>query len=159
VGQLPDVVAVALGGSMASGLDDALSDVDLYAYWRHAPVPIEDRRLLADRLGRGDPIVGQTFWEAGDYWYDSASGAPVDVVFRCAPDFREGLLRVRRDCQAAMGTRGKAADRPGCRAVHCAAGGVPEDMTALCVVDRFSPRLVTLTDRLVDGLELVVAQT
>lgn len=49
VAGLPGFVAISLGGSAATGLDDAASDLDLHVYWR-APLADTDQRV--ERLAR-----------------------------------------------------------------------------------------------------------
>ena len=51
VGALDGVVAVALGGSLARGREDAQSDVDLGVYYDPArPFPVDQLRALASQL-------------------------------------------------------------------------------------------------------------
>lgn len=48
--ELPQVEAITLGGSRASGWADAASDFDLYVL-TSAEVPLETRRGIVQRLG------------------------------------------------------------------------------------------------------------
>jgi predicted nucleotidyltransferase len=77
--ELPQVEAVALGGSRAAGADDANSDIDLYVYFRE-PISLESRRQIATPATRAE--VGNDFWEPGDEWIDAETGVSVDVMFR-----------------------------------------------------------------------------
>lgn len=97
-GTLPQVVAVALGGSQAAGADDSSSDLDLYVY---APreVPVAFRRALAGPAGE----VGNSFWEPGDEWTDPATGARVDVMYRSPRWIADQLDRVLVRHEASVG--------------------------------------------------------
>ena len=80
-GELPQVVAVALGGSSASGAADVASDIDLYVYTR-ADIPLNVRESLVARAGgawRAD--MGLTYFGPGDEWIDAATGIHVDAVY------------------------------------------------------------------------------
>ena len=80
-GELPQVVAVALGGSAATGAADAASDIDLYVY-TSAEIPISARRNIVARLGgatRAD--FDQNYWGPSDQWLNAASGQEIDAVY------------------------------------------------------------------------------
>ena len=80
-GELPQVVAVALGGSSAAGAADAASDIDLTVY-TSAEIPISARRAIVERLGgatRAD--FDQNYWGPSDQWLDAASGQEIDAVY------------------------------------------------------------------------------
>jgi predicted nucleotidyltransferase len=76
---LPGAVAVALGGSRATGAHRPDSDWDLGLYYRSSFEPAELRRLghegQVSELGEWGPIVN------GGAWL-SVGGIPVDVLFR-----------------------------------------------------------------------------
>lgn len=90
---LPQVGAVALGGSMASGLSDETSDLDLYVF-TNGEIPLSERQALVSAAGgasRAD--LGLNYWGPGDQWFDAQSGVEVDVVyFDCL--WFEGQLRL-----------------------------------------------------------------
>jgi predicted nucleotidyltransferase len=77
--ELPGVVAVALGGSRATGTARPDSDWDLGVYYRGAFDPEAVRRLghpgFVSALGEWGPIVN------GGGWL-TAGEAPVDILFR-----------------------------------------------------------------------------
>lgn len=93
-GALPQVEAVALGGSRsASGLDE-WSDVDLYVY-TVAEIPLATRRAIVEQSGgasRAD--LGLTYWGPGDEWYHAPTGVEIDVVYFDAHWMEEQLTRV-----------------------------------------------------------------
>lgn len=85
---LPEVVAVALGGSLASGAAGEGSDVDLYVYARVEP-PLAAREPLLEGAPRAE--LGNRAFEPGDEWVDPASGRHLDVMYR-TPSFAEDEL-------------------------------------------------------------------
>ena len=95
---LPQVVAVALGGSQAAGSEDSRSDVDLYVYARRE-VPLAFRRSLA---GPGAEIDNR-FWEPGDEWTDRATRFAVDVMYRSPRWIEDQLDRVLVRHEASVG--------------------------------------------------------
>ncbi|MEF2073051.1 nucleotidyltransferase domain-containing protein [Consotaella aegiceratis] len=91
-GAMPEVVAVALGGSRATGTADATSDIDLYVY-SDTEVPVAGRTaLIAPRSSRRE--IDNRFWETGDEWTEAASGLHVDVMYRTRVWTEEQLDRV-----------------------------------------------------------------
>ncbi len=93
-GELPQVVAVALGGSSAAGATDAKSDIDLYVYTR-AEIPPADRQAIVARLGgatRAD--FEQNYWGPSDQWLDAVTGQEIDAVYFDAAWMAAQLTRV-----------------------------------------------------------------
>lgn len=92
VGEMPGVVAVALGGSAVSGLADSDSDIDLYVY---APDPpsIALREALARSYDPAPEIDNQAFGP-GDEWGDRTSGLAVDLIYWSPAWIEEQLARV-----------------------------------------------------------------
>ena len=78
--EVPSVEAVALGGSLVTGVAGPDSDIDLYIYSREE-VPLEARRAVATKNAL-ESEVNNTFFESGDEWLDAATGTGVDVMFR-----------------------------------------------------------------------------
>jgi len=98
---LPQVEAVALGGSLGSGIIDVDSDVDLYIYVRsEIPVPVRSAIALA-RSRHAE--VNNRYWELGDEWVEADTGVSVDLIFRDAPWIEEQLDRVLRRHEASVG--------------------------------------------------------
>jgi hypothetical protein len=98
---LPQVEAIALGGSQTTEVSDEISDIDLYVYL-NADLPVEDRREIAKKFDH-HPEVGNSFWEHGDEWIDSASGTPLDVMFRTIGWIEEQLARILEKHEASVG--------------------------------------------------------
>ena len=89
---LPQVQAVALGGSRSSRVDDKKSDIDLYVYSREEIAAEERRRLFEARTSRAE--FGNAVWEPGDEWVDRATGVRVDLMYRDVRWIEEQLDRV-----------------------------------------------------------------
>lgn len=92
--ELPQVEAVALGGSQRSGVVDPASDIDLYVFTR-AAVPLELRQTIVARSGgasRAD--LDLNYWGPGDEWYHAPSGIEVDIVYFDADWMSEQIERV-----------------------------------------------------------------
>lgn len=88
---LPEVVAIALGGSRATGLAGEDSDVDLYVYATKEP-SLDARSAVA--AGGARVELGNRAFEPGDEWIDGASGVHVDVMFRDPAWIEDELDRV-----------------------------------------------------------------
>ncbi len=86
----PEVVAIALGGSVASGAVDASSDHDIYILTT-ADIPHEVRRQLAMRFDPA-PEIGNAWFGEGDEWSDRSAGVSVDLMYWDQKWF-EGQLR------------------------------------------------------------------
>ena len=97
-GGLPQVLAVALGGSRGAGLQDASSDVDLYVYTL-GDIPLEFRR----ELGGAGAEIANRFWEPGDEWLDAASGLHFDIMYRSPSWIEDQLARVLVRHEASLG--------------------------------------------------------
>jgi predicted nucleotidyltransferase len=96
----PEVDAVALGGSHATGSADDASDVDLYVYGA-VPPALERRRALAARSPRAE--LDNDFFERGDEWIDAASGVHLDVMYRTPEGIENELDRVLVRHEARVG--------------------------------------------------------
>lgn len=100
-GRLPQVEAVALAGSQASGTADRGSDLDLYVYTR-AEIPLDVRTSIA--MARAEVAeVDNRFWEPGDEWIDAQTEIHVDVMFRTVEWIEDQLDRVLRRYEASVG--------------------------------------------------------
>ncbi|HXY49332.1 MAG TPA: hypothetical protein VEI01_07770 [Terriglobales bacterium] len=95
-----EVQAVAMAGSRMSPLADQRSDVDLYVYASRI-IPESLRAGIAGKAQRSE--IGNSFWEPGDEWVDSATGTRVDVMFRTTAWIEEQLDRVLRRHEASVG--------------------------------------------------------
>jgi hypothetical protein len=100
-GALPQVEAVALAGSLGSGMGDAGSDLDLYVYVREE-IPTAVRREIAESRAVWAEVDNR-FWETGDEWVEAGSGLGIDVMFRRKDWIEEQLDRLLRRYEAAVG--------------------------------------------------------
>ena len=74
------VEAVALGGSVATGRANHLSDIDLYVYCRE-DVPVEARaEIIRERASHFE--LAAPYWETEDYWLEKSSKVKVEAVYR-----------------------------------------------------------------------------
>jgi hypothetical protein len=89
---MPEVSAVALGGSVAAGRAGHGSDVDLYVYAME-DVPVARRAAIAAG-SRGPAELDNRSFEPGDEWVDGASGIHVDVMYRRPAWIEDQLERV-----------------------------------------------------------------
>jgi predicted nucleotidyltransferase len=100
-GRHPQVEAVAIGGSLAAGMPDERSDIDLYVYLTQA-LSLEARGAIA--RARADQVeVGNDYWEPGDEWIERRDGVHVDVIYRDTRWTEDQLDRVLRRHQASVG--------------------------------------------------------
>ncbi len=97
---IPQVEAIALGGSRAGDRFDATSDYDVYLYCT-APVPEEIRRNI---LGKYCSIVeiGNQFWELEDNC-QLKNGIPLDLLYRDLDSFVADVATVVEQFQARNG--------------------------------------------------------
>lgn len=98
---LAEVVAVALGGSVATGKADTSSDIDLYVFAR-GDIALERRRaLIAPRSS--DYQLDNRWWETEYYWYESATGIKVETIYRDPNWLEQHLETLLSECPAQLG--------------------------------------------------------
>jgi hypothetical protein len=80
--QFPQVIAVALAGSLTGSGGDARSDFDLYIY-SDSGVPPADRAQIARELADpAHPIeIDNPYWGTEDAWTDRTTGTKADLIF------------------------------------------------------------------------------
>lgn len=96
----PQIEAIALGGSRATGRNDAASDYDVYLYCT-APVPLEQRRTTLAKYCDAMEI-GNHYWEAEDNC-TFKDGIDLDLLHRNLDGFTADLARVVEDAQPSNG--------------------------------------------------------
>lgn len=97
---LPQIEAIALGGSRASGRYDEGSDYDIYLYCTE-PVPEALRRdILKNHCTYME--IGNAFWEYEDNGTLN-NGIDFDLLYRDLDNFCEGIAQVVEECQAHNG--------------------------------------------------------
>ncbi|MEL6443202.1 MAG: DUF4037 domain-containing protein [Bacteroidota bacterium] len=97
----PSVRAVALGGSLATGAGGPDADADLYVY-ADPPLSLNERRSVVPADAQ-HAEVGNTFFEPGDEWTDTA-GRRFDAMFRAPSWIEDQLDRVLVRHEASVGT-------------------------------------------------------
>lgn len=95
IGTLPQVEAIALGGSRATGRQDETSDYDVYVYIT-ALIPEEDRRKILTQYCKYMEI-GNSFWELEDD-VTLNNGIDMDIIYRNLTDFEQTVTSVVMDC-------------------------------------------------------------
>lgn len=91
---LPEVEAIALGGSRAGDQYDEKSDYDLYVYCQGIPNKEVRKALLEPYCQYLE--LNNTFWEVED---DAIlnNGIPIDIIYRSLKDFDQSLHQVVKD--------------------------------------------------------------
>jgi len=97
LGDHPNVEAIALGGSRATGRQDETSDYDVYVYLT-GPIPETVRTQILDRYCRYMEI-GNTFWELEDD-ITLKDGVDMDIIYRNLKDFEKMVDSVVMGCNA-----------------------------------------------------------
>jgi predicted nucleotidyltransferase len=92
LGGLPEVTAIALGGSTFAGNADERSDVDFYVYSRQPP-PLALRTELA-RAHDPLPELDNQAFGPGDEWTDAVTGLAVDLNYWTPAWIEQQLARV-----------------------------------------------------------------
>lgn len=101
--KLPQVEAIALGGSRASGRADAASDIDLYVFTT-AEIPLEVRRGIVQRSGGASVAdMGLDYFGAGDEWRDAETGTQLDVMYFDLEWMRGQIERVMEQHEPSLG--------------------------------------------------------
>lgn len=79
--ELPQVEAITLGGSRASGWADDTSDFDVYVHASDV-IPLKTRRRFVKQLGGASVAdLGLDYFGDGDEWLDARTGARFDVIY------------------------------------------------------------------------------
>jgi len=97
---LPQVEAIALGGSRAGVHFDESSDYDIYLYCT-GPVPEEARRAILSRYCSYLEI-GNQFWELEDNCVLN-DGVDMDILYRDLDSFTDGVANVAEHFQPCNG--------------------------------------------------------
>jgi hypothetical protein len=100
---LPQVVAVALGGSYSSAAADDGSDIDLYVYTSATITPDEQAALIERSGGATWAELDLPYWGGVNMWRDAASGITVDCMYFGAAWIEEQVARVMDAHEPSMG--------------------------------------------------------
>lgn len=94
---IPQVEAIALGGSRATGRNDETSDYDVYVYLTDAVEETCRKRILSRYCGYME--IGNSFWELEDD-VTLLDGIDMDIIYRNLDDFSRTISRVVDGCTA-----------------------------------------------------------
>ena len=100
-GQLAQVEAVALTGSLSMGVGDQHSDIDLYVYI-HEDIPVSDRMNVASPF-TDDAEFDNRFWGTADSWHDATSGIRIEGLYWWVSWIESEVERVLRRREASVG--------------------------------------------------------
>ena len=95
LGNLPQVEAIALGGSRATGRSDEKSDYDVYVYITDSIAEEERKRILGKYCSHTE--IGNSFWELEDD-VTLMDGIDMDIIYRNMQDFENMVSSVVIDC-------------------------------------------------------------
>ncbi|MCB9450759.1 MAG: DUF4037 domain-containing protein [Anaerolineaceae bacterium] len=98
--QLPEVEAVAVGGSQAAGTANAQSDTDIYVY-THSDLSRDTRYAIGREFA--DEVQLIDYWGPGMEWVDRETGMHMDIVFFGADWMADQLERVLTRHEASLG--------------------------------------------------------
>ena len=97
---IPQVEAIALGGSRATGRNDETSDYDVYIYITDTIEENIRRQILVKYCQYME--IGNRFWELEDD-VTLSSGIDMDIIYRNLQDFENTVASVVIGCQAYNG--------------------------------------------------------
>lgn len=101
--ELPQVEAIALGGSRASGRASAASDFDVYVFTT-AGIASEMRHQIVQQLGGATVAdMGLDYFGEGDEWRDAGTGVQLDVMYFGLEWMREQVERVLEHHKPSLG--------------------------------------------------------
>ena len=89
--KIPEIEAISLGGSRATGNNDDKSDYDIYLYC-NGPISIDLRRNILSKYSKYMEI-GNSFWELEDNGTFN-DGIDYDILYRNLDDFINGIENV-----------------------------------------------------------------
>ena len=98
--QLPQVEAVVIGGSLATGNASPESDIDLYGYLT-ADIGADERLALAREFAVDAKM--NDFWGPGNEWIDPQTKIQVDMMFWTTEWIEDQIERVLARHEAWVG--------------------------------------------------------
>lgn len=98
--QLPDVEAIAVGGSIATGRATATSDIDIYIF-PTSYLPPETRLSIGQEFSKDAEI--SDYWGPATVWVDPKTGIEVEALFFGVGWMEELVLQPLEQYQARMG--------------------------------------------------------
>lgn len=101
--RLPEVAAVALGGSQASGAADAESDIDLYVYTSSDIAPEKQKMLIDESGGAVRADIGLPYWGGVSVWIDAPTGIAIDCMYFATEWIEAEVARVMEAHEPSLG--------------------------------------------------------
>src|SRR5688572_12091267 len=98
--QLPEVEAMAIAGSQATGKAGAGSDIDFYVY-PQTDLPAEQRLAIGHEFSSSVQHID--YWGAGLEWDDPETGIHIDVIFFTTAFMEDQLVRLLDRHQPSLG--------------------------------------------------------
>ncbi|MBR3807542.1 MAG: DUF4037 domain-containing protein [Lachnospiraceae bacterium] len=95
IGNIPQVEAIALGGSRATGRNDEKSDYDVYVYITES-IEEKVRTTILEKYCKYMEI-GNSFWELEDD-VTLKDGIDMDIIYRDMKEFESGISSVVDNC-------------------------------------------------------------
>ena len=95
LGNIPQVEAIALGGSRATGRNDEKSDYDVYVYITES-IEEKVRTTILEKYCKYMEI-GNSFWELEDD-VTLKDGIDMDIIYRDMKEFESGISSVVDNC-------------------------------------------------------------
>ena len=105
---LPQIEALAVGGSRATGKADARSDYDVYLYVT-GPVGLDAREAILQTYCSVMEI-GNHYWE-NEVNCTLKNGIDIDIIYRSLDDFSHGIAAVPMRCVASVSGIGSCPTR------------------------------------------------
>jgi Domain of unknown function (DUF4037)/Nucleotidyltransferase domain len=99
----PQVVAIALSGSQASGTADIGSDIDLYMYTDGEFSVAEQQAVIEQAGGATRSNLNLPYWGGTNLWIDAATGIIVDAMYFDRAWMQQQVVQVMDEHQAGMG--------------------------------------------------------
>jgi len=100
---LPEVTAIGLGGSLASGAAEPGSDVDMYLYTAGELSPAVRAILAEEASGAARADLGLPYWGGVNVWIDADTGVTFDVMVVDAAWMEAQIARVMDAHEPALG--------------------------------------------------------
>ena len=100
ISALPEVTAIALGGSRSGNEYDEKSDYDLYVYITSVPEEERRKQLLSEYCCYME--IGNSFWELEDDC-TLKNGIDIDILYRDLQSFSQGVAGVVEQGNAGTG--------------------------------------------------------
>lgn len=97
---IPQIEAIAIGGSRAGDKYDQNSDYDVYVYYKGSVESSTRRDILTKYCTVME--IGNTFWETEDNC-TLKNGIDIDIIWRDLDDFISGISSVVDSCNAGNG--------------------------------------------------------